>query len=204
MGKDILVKFNLTNEELDLLNRAEIYVNSALKDSHNNRMIDLKDVEIINKNQEATKYVLIGVGITLAVVAAATITVAIVKHVKKKKTLDENPALTLSLKYNTALVKYAKGVKKGKPSSKDISNMMEALGIILKDHETGDVTIELSNKEINTLYGIVYKFTKGLCDAKKIELDDKYALIEFENGDNKIVKIEFIQEMLSIQQTAYA
>lgn len=202
--KNIQIKTLLTPDELEMINCGEAYLNTVLKDSRTNQYIDFKDAEIIDTSQQAGKYALIGVGITLVVAAVAKATVAIVKHAEKKKMLNENPAFALSLKYNTSMIKYANGIKKGKPSLKDIKNMIEALKTVLKDYKTGDVTIELSNKDINNLYGMIYKFTKALCDAKKIDLDDKYSQIDFEKDENKIIKIEYIQEMLFVQQTIYA
>ncbi len=200
------ISLNLTPKEALLVQSGKANLMGLIKDANTSRIVRHVPTAVTTKetSPNAAKYALIGIGIAAAVAATTAVAYAVAKHIKKKKAMKENPALALSIEYNQAMVNYVEKAQKGKLSLKDVKRFADFFNAIVEDYKTGDIKIDLSIEEINTLYGIVYKFTKALCEKSKEMLDVKYQEIDFTSEVEKEVKVEFIRDMLNVQQQIYA
>ncbi len=151
-------------------------------------------------NSVTAKGILIGVGIA-AVLAGVSILVYIgAKTIKEKKYLKEHPETALSLEYNSAMTNYLQKAQNTELSFKDIKRLTDCFDTIIKERNAGNVTIEVSEEEMKTLYSIIYKITKQIPEEKMIPIDEKhYALDVFEN-DSSDIKMEKMRDLLMVQE----
>lgn len=175
---NVNVVLDLTPKEAMLVQTGEANLLGLLKDANNNRVISHVPLTSSAKNNNTAKGVWIGVGITAAISVATALTVAIVKHKQRKKQAEKTPSSALSLEHNRTMISYVDKAQRGFLSLKDVNRLADFFDALVKNCDGSDIKIELSEDEINTLYGIIYKFSKEFCGKKNIQFDKKYLLLE--------------------------
>ena len=197
------VKLHLTQNELALVQSGKSNLLGLIKEANTNKIQKHVPLAVSNNTNDKTKGVLIGVGICAVVAIATAVTVALVKKTKERKELSTKPESVVACEYNQAMINYVDKAQEGTLSFKEIKRFADFFDALLEDYKTGDIKIKLSSDEINTLYGIIYKFTKELCEKSNALLDAKYTAINNNPKATSETKVEYIKDMLTIQKHIY-
>ncbi len=190
----------LNDKQFALYKSGQSQLMALGKDVNNNQIQFHAPIAHVSNGKNVGVGLLIGVGVAFIAAGIGAITYLGIKSYKKKKYLKEHPEAVVSLEYNTAMTNYIEKAQNKKLSFEDIKRLTDCFDNLIKERKAGNITIDVSDEEINTLYSIIYKISSQIPPEEMTPIDEKcYSLDVFEN-DSSEAKLEKTRDMLLAQE----
>ncbi|MFI6098149.1 hypothetical protein ACIA8G_21525 [Lentzea sp. NPDC051213] len=159
--------------EAGLLTGDLIRCGGVVRNTAGRLVTHLKEISAPKPNEDAVeaaawmlkKPVVIAGLVTLAVVGTATAAVAIVR--KRKRALPE-----CVKNYNDSLRAYLEAVRNQSLDAEIIDRLIADLGAVKAYSENGNITVDFSTEQSETLVQVVIDYTRQLAQANSIDLDE--------------------------------
>lgn len=144
----------------------------------------LKEINMPDSNSSANKLVLakvlekaktlknpkvIAIGSVVALVTGGLVFAGI-KLSKNKKSAEQNLPKCVS-DFNNALCVYLEAVRNGNLELVTITDLISRLNEIKDNYDGGKIQLDFSTGQLNTLFNLIFDYTKKLAEANSFELN---------------------------------
>ena len=153
---------------------------------------ELRIAEVLKKN----KYIAIGLGV-VTVVVGGILFYAIKSRKNKKSAKIKMPKCVVD--FNNSLFAYLEAVREGNLDMDAITGLISDLDEIKKNQDSGNINIDFSTEQLNTLINLIFDYTRKLAEANSVKLSGLEQPVSV-SADNIIVNL---QHYLKVQKQIF-
>ena len=155
------------------------------------------------RNLAGNKYFQIAAAGAALAGAAVGVHHAVKAHAAKKASAKRLEALNeTEASFNQAVAAYLNAIQNGKLNDQELVMMINSVEAVSEELQHGDVTVTLSNKQLETLVAIMRDYTTRLANANDMELEKEPDIEEEGEYDNLILLAHFLNEQMRILDAA--
>lgn len=140
--------------------------------------------------------VLITTAVVGLAVAGATAAVVVISR-RRKRAMPEYVK-----NYNSALHAYLEAVRNQTLDAEAIDRLIAALDAVKEHSETGDITVDFSTEQSETLVRLVLDYAKQLAEANLVDLNASQELVSVSEGDNVVDLRRYLEVQRQILEAA--
>lgn len=152
----------------------------------------MRIAEVLKKN----KYIAIGFGV-VTVVVGGIVFYAIKSSKNKKSAKTKMPKCVVD--FNNSLFAYLEAVREGNLDMDAITGLISDLDEIKKNQDSGNINIDFSTEQLNTLINLIFDYTRKLAEANSVKLSGLEEPVSA-SVDNIIVNL---QHYLKVQKQIF-